>query len=95
MEEETEAIRFAKAVFQAYFSDNINIGEPDNVLRIAAAAGVKPDIQSQTVKDKTKAEVDAALAKGVFGSPYIIVDGEPFWGVDRFEQIERWLREPF
>ncbi len=36
-----------------------------------------------------------ARAKGVFGSPYIIVDGEPFWGVDRFEQIERWLREPF
>ena len=26
---------------------------------------------------------------------YIVVDGEPFWGVDRFEQIERWLREPF
>ena len=23
------------------------------------------------------------------------VDGEPFWGVDRFEQIERWLKEPF
>ena len=36
-----------------------------------------------------------ALAKGVFGSPYIIVDGEPFWGFDRFEQIDRWLREPF
>ena len=42
-----------------------------------------------------RAEVEAALAKGVFGSPYIIVDGEPFWGFDRFEQIDRWLREPF
>jgi 2-hydroxychromene-2-carboxylate isomerase len=43
------------------------------------------------VKDRTKAEVDAALAKGVFGSPYVVVDGEPFWGIDRFDQIEKWL----
>ena len=28
---------------------------------------------------------------GVFGSPFVIVDGEPFWGVDRFDQLERWL----
>jgi len=27
----------------------------------------------------------------VFGSPFIVVDGEPFWGVDRLEQIEKWL----
>jgi 2-hydroxychromene-2-carboxylate isomerase len=20
-----------------------------------------------------------------------VVDGEPFWGVDRFDQIDRWL----
>ncbi|MEO9135646.1 MAG: 2-hydroxychromene-2-carboxylate isomerase, partial [Casimicrobiaceae bacterium] len=27
----------------------------------------------------------------VFGSPFVFVDGEPFWGIDRFDQIERWL----
>ena len=27
----------------------------------------------------------------VFGSPYVIVDGEPFWGADRLEHVERWL----
>jgi len=21
------------------------------------------------------------------------VDGEPFWGHDRFDQVERWLRD--
>jgi len=24
-------------------------------------------------------------------SPYIIVDGEPFWGSDRLDQIDKWL----
>jgi len=48
------------------------------------------------VKDRTRAEVEDAIAKGVFGSPYVVVDGEPFWGIDRFDQIERWLSKgPF
>jgi 2-hydroxychromene-2-carboxylate isomerase len=24
-------------------------------------------------------------------APFVIVDGEPFWGLDRFDQVERWL----
>ena len=38
------------------------------------------------------AELHAAIAAGVFGSPFVIVDGEPFWGMDRLDQVERWLR---
>ena len=90
-----DQVKLAKALYRAYFADGVNIGEAENVLKIAASLGLKPDLNDQAVKDKTRAEVDAALARGVFGSPYIIVDGEPFWGVDRFEQIERWLRGPF
>ena len=88
-------VPLAKALFRAYFVDNLNIGEAANVLRVASSLDCRPDIENQAVKDKTRAEVDAALAKGVFGSPYIIIDGEPFWGVDRFDQIERWLKGPF
>ena len=91
----TGSVPLAKALFKAYFTENVNIGEADNVLRIAGSLGLKPDLNDQSVKDKTRAEVDAAIAKGVFGSPYLIVDGEPFWGIDRFEQVDRWLREPF
>ena len=33
-----------------------------------------------------------------YSSPYgyfaaMKIDGEPFWGVDRFDQIERWLAQ--
>jgi 2-hydroxychromene-2-carboxylate isomerase len=93
--DEKDAVGFAKAAYRAYFHDNVNIGEPDNVLKLAGALGLKPEINDPAVKEKTKAEVEAALANGVFGSPYIIVDGEPFWGLDRFDQIDRWLEAPF
>jgi 2-hydroxychromene-2-carboxylate isomerase len=95
LKDESDQLKLAKALYRAYFAENVNIGEADNVLKVAASVGCKPDINDQAVKDKTRAEVDAALAKGVFGSPYIIVDGEPFWGVDRFDQLERWLQAPF
>ena len=96
LDDEAAGVRLAKALYRAYFVDNVNIGEPENVLKIAASLGCRPEISSQAIKDKTRAEVDAAIAKGVFGSPYLVIDGEPFWGVDRYEQIERWLAKgPF
>ena len=33
------------------------------------------------------------LALGAFGAPWMIVDGEPFWGADRLPQLERWLEK--
>ena len=95
LQDEAQQLKLAKALYRAYFVDGVNIGEVENVLRIAASLDLKPDLNDQAVKDKTRAEVDAAVAKGVFGSPYVIVDGEPFWGIDRFDQLERWMKEPF
>ena len=47
-------------------------------------------------KARIKAEIDLAEARGVFGSPFFIVEGEAFWGNDRLAQLERWLEKgPF
>jgi len=91
-----QALALAKALYKGYFADDIDISNAENVVRIAASAGCGADearaaLAEQAVKDRTKAEVDAAIANGVFGSPYVIADGEPFWGVDRFDQLDKWL----
>jgi 2-hydroxychromene-2-carboxylate isomerase len=71
------------------------------VAEIAAqSAGVAKDevlaaLNDAAIKERLKTETDAAIAKGVFGSPFIIVDGEPFWGSDRLEQIDKWLQAPW
>lgn len=86
---------------RAYFAEGRNIGEPAVLAALAAELGIDPaalaaGIQEQPIKDKLKALNDEALARGVFGAPFIFVDGEPFWGQDRLAQIERWLeRGPF
>ena len=90
------AARVAKALYRAYFVDDVDISDPDRAAAVAAkegadAAAARSAVDDPAVKDELKADVAQALARGVFGSPYVIVDGEPFWGVDRFEQLERWL----
>ena len=90
------ATRVAKALYRAYFVDDIDISNPDAAAAVAAsegadAAAARAAIDDPAVKDQLKGEVDQAIARGVFGSPFVIVDGEPFWGLDRFDQIERWL----
>ena len=40
-------------------------------------------MQTDDIKARLKDEVDQALARGVFGSPTVIIDNEPFFGADR------------
>jgi 2-hydroxychromene-2-carboxylate isomerase len=91
------ARKLAGALYRAYFVDNRDIGTPVTVLAVAKEAGLdaaalESAIGELPVKERVKREVDAAIAAGVFGSPFFIVDGEPFWGVDRIPMLEAWVR---
>jgi 2-hydroxychromene-2-carboxylate isomerase len=84
------------ALYRAFFGDDVDISKPDAAAAIAArcgadAAAVRAAIDDPAVKDALKSENERAIAAGVFGSPFTIVDGEPFWGVDRLDQVDRWL----
>ena len=76
----------------------MNISDLAAVLDIAARIGIDRDelsaaLAGAEIKTRLAAEVDLGLARGVFGSPFLFVDGEAFWGADRLPQVERWLAE--
>jgi 2-hydroxychromene-2-carboxylate isomerase len=84
------------ALYRALFVEDRDISEPDIAVAAAATCGVdaavaRLAIDDPAIKDALKRANEDAIAKGVFGSPYIVVDGEPFWGLDRLDQAERWL----
>lgn len=92
-----KARSFAMSVFDAYFVQGRDISSPQLVVELAQPAGVDAGelaraLEDPAVKERAKREVDAAIAAGVFGSPYFVVDGEPFWGVDRMPMVEEWIR---
>lgn len=89
---------FAHAAFRSLYIDGCDISDLTVVLDLACRQGADYNALSEalagpSVKERLKAECEAAIKKGVFGSPYIIVDGEPFFGVDRLPQIELWLEK--
>jgi 2-hydroxychromene-2-carboxylate isomerase len=66
------------------------------VATLAPVVGAEPaelleGIESDVARADLRDAVAASLARGVFGSPFFIVDGEPFWGSDRLELLDEWL----
>jgi 2-hydroxychromene-2-carboxylate isomerase len=90
------AIKLAQALYHAYFVEDRDISSPEVTANVAAKLGVDKDqilraLGEPAVKQRLATEVDAAIERGVFGSPFFIIDKEPFWGSDRLDQIDRWL----
>ena len=96
-ESDPEAAReLIEALYDTAFGEGQSIREPAEVAAVAEELGHDPDavlaaVQEPRIKDLLRREVEAAIAKGVFGSPYIIVDDEPFWGFDRLDDVALWL----
>lgn len=94
---ESKSIELAQAIFRGYYVEERNIADQAALASIAQLIGLDADelvagINAANTKEQLRAEIDLATARGVFGSPFFIVDGEPFWGFDRMDQLEAALK---
>lgn len=92
-----EAKAYARAAYKAAFAEGRAVAEADAAVDIAAGLGhdraaVQAGMQDPAVKERLRDETQQAMHKGVFGSPFVIVDGEPFWGNDRLGEVREWLQ---
>jgi 2-hydroxychromene-2-carboxylate isomerase len=90
------AAAWARAAFRAVFAQGVLVNETAALRTLAAEHGLDAEAAEAAWNDphwkaRLKSECEAAIAGGMFGAPWIVVDGEPFWGNDRKAQIERWL----
>jgi len=87
---------FAQAALHAHWAEGKPLDQEAELLAAAARAGVPAGTAAAGIADPEAAtllrrEVDNAIAMGAFGSPFVIVDGEPFFGVDNLELVDEWL----
>lgn len=92
------AKHFARATLEAHFVHDRDITKPEVMADIANAVGLAgSDIVAAAAGDNAKARlrdaIDAATVSGVIGSPFVLIDGEPFFGADRLPHMEWWLRQ--
>ncbi len=90
------AKRLARALYRAHWGEGRDLSTPEQVAEVAATLGIDAEaliaaVGDPAIKARLRRETEDSLERGVFGSPFVIVDGEPFWGADRLEQMERWL----
>jgi 2-hydroxychromene-2-carboxylate isomerase len=79
---------------RAVWAEGRNIAEDDVVRDILTAHGFDPAIADKHMlmaAETYMANLEEAVARGVFGVPFYIVGDERFWGQDRLEDLDLHL----
>ena len=84
------------AIYRAAFVDGKDIADLNILAQLAISVNIDADamlaaIKTTAVKQILHDEVEKAIGRGVFGSPFFFINDEAFWGMDRFPQMEKWL----
>ncbi|MFN9775562.1 MAG: 2-hydroxychromene-2-carboxylate isomerase, partial [Burkholderiales bacterium] len=88
---------FARAVFEAYWSRDEDISRDEVVVPLVERLGVDAGeflagIATQPVKDALRANTEALIARGGFGSPTFFVGDDMYFGNDRLPLLRAALR---
>ncbi|ALK99105.1 2-hydroxychromene-2-carboxylate isomerase [Massilia sp. WG5] len=92
-----QALELATAIVRAVWAEEKNIADPATLEQLAGDAGYDAAaLLDASRAPETQRKYDAftqeALAAGVFGAPWYVVDGQGFWGQDRLDFVERLLQ---
>ncbi|WP_201629369.1 2-hydroxychromene-2-carboxylate isomerase [Psychrobacter maritimus] len=96
--EEPEFQTYLAAIFNALWSEKLNMESPEVVAEVLTKAGIDVTnfmarISETEVKERLKATTEEAVARGVFGAPSFFVNDELFFGQDRLSFVETALKE--
>jgi 2-hydroxychromene-2-carboxylate isomerase len=87
---------YVNAMFDAMWAHPRNLNDQGEVVHVLRDIGIKPEdfmarIERADVKEKLKANTEAAIARGVFGAPTFFVNGDMYFGQDRLDFVEEAL----
>ena len=87
---------YCTAMYRAIWVEAQNMNDATIVATVLQAAGFDAPAllalaSEQGVKDKLKADTEAAVARGIFGAPTFFVGDQMFWGQDRLDFVREAL----
>ena len=89
-----EAPRFARAALDAGFGAGQVLGSTEAAREFASSLGLDASASDGAdARAALRTATEEAIRAGIFGSPFFVAEGEPFWGQDRLPMLEAWLTE--
>lgn len=90
---------YIDVVLSAMWEQSLKMDDPQVVVKVLSEGGLNADaiislIQTDPIKEKLKANTQAAADRGAFGIPTFFVGNEMYFGKDRLEQVEEALKGP-
>ena len=82
-----------KRIFESIWVRGENASDPARFAALCRELGVAEGRLAE-VKDQLRANTEEAAARGVFGVPSFVVDGEVFWGADAIDFLRAFLSDP-
>jgi 2-hydroxychromene-2-carboxylate isomerase len=84
-----------RRIFEAIWATGEDAGDASRAHALARELGVDPlTLNDPAIKQRLRAETDAATARGVFGVPSLVIDGNVFWGADALDFARAFLLDP-
>lgn len=90
------AMELTGAICRAVWAEQRNIADIGTLQQIADGCGLDGAAllkasDAQGVQDEYQRNTQDAISAGVFGVPWYVYNGEPFWGQDRLDFLDRAL----
>ena len=84
-------------MFRLYWTESVDISKAEILGEAVVNVGIDSEwfvnrIAEQDIKDKLREETDKAIERGVFGAPTMFVNDQMFWGNDRLDFLDRYLK---
>ena len=84
--------QFSAAAFDAYFAQGDNIDDPAVLARVADSCGLDgksliEQAAEQSIKDQLRANTEAAIALGAYGSPSLFIADQLYFGNDQLPLV--------
>lgn len=94
--EQGVAERYASAVFTGIYADALDLGNPEVFTQVLTDAGldgkgILTARDTEARKSDLERRTEEAVARGLFGVPAFILDGQIYFGNDRLQFVERAL----
>src|SRR5262245_2033653 len=83
-----------KRIFDSIWMSGANATDPVAFTALCRELHVEPAaLGNEQLKSQLRTNTEEAAARGVFGVPSFVVDGEVFWGADAIDFLKAFLKD--